>query len=334
MDGLDPLLWWLCLLGSAALVLAGVTSIWSWANQFFNWKFKTKRFDDMLAEIRAKNAKNPRVEDEEPKEPKWRRARMQQIAVLRHGYTWGLPLLGAMAYLVYRDFDLKVYVAFGAGWFLLTRVRFSHVVRATVKLNKRIHEDGKTPGHRLFTHTAQELIRHHYEHAFGAPSFASVPKKHRRKIYWYFGPAIFRYPVNWLCNGVMTIVKFGWIRKLFHLRLVMPLVVYGALALVWPLWGAITVLYNTADIADKDHDRTEPRWSTWWAWFTPVPSLPNTGKPDITPDPNAWYTGEETDEEGDKDSSDDAPQDGDLTEITTKTDEGYTYGPRSSKRTI
>lgn len=323
---LSPVLMWLCLIGSAALVLAGVTSIWSWANQFFNWKFKTERFDSKLAEVKAYNAKKPKVEIREPKEPKWRRARMQQIAVLRHGYTWSFLLLGAMAYLVYRDFDLKVYVAVGACWFLLTRVRFRQVVRATVKLNRLIHEDGKTPGHRLFTHTAQELIRHHYEHAFGVPSFVGEPKKHQRKLYWYYGPAIFRYPVNWLCNGVMTIVRFGWIRKLFHLRLVLPLVAYGATALVWPLWGAITILWNVNDIADKAHDKTEPRWGTWWAWFTPQPDLPNTEVPDVTPDPNAWYKGGDTDYGNENNGGDNVTQDGSTTEITTKTDEGYTYG--------
>jgi hypothetical protein len=338
---ISPVLLWLCLLGSAALVLAGVTSIWSWANQLFNWKFKTERFEAKLAEVQAYNAENPppKVQIREPKQPKWRRARMQQIAVIRHGYPWGLLLLGAMAYLVYRDFDPKVYVAFGACWFLLTRVRFRQVVKATVKLNRLIHEDGKTPGHALFTHTAQELIRNHYEHAFGVPSFVGEPKKHQRKLYWYYGWAVFRYPVNWLCNGVMTIVKFGWIRKLFHLRLVLPLVIYGALALLWPLWGAITVLYNVADIADHDHDRTEPRWGTWWAWFTPEPALPNTKKPDITPDPNAWHTGKETDAEGDTDNGGTTltkekpgnwPED-DRTEIATRTGDGYTYGPRGPK---
>lgn len=270
---MSALLFWLCMIGAGALVLSGITSVWSWANQFFNWKFQPARYEAKLAEVRANN-KSAKVSVREPGKPRWRRARTQQIAVLRYAYPWGLLLLAAMSYLAYRSFSLTTYVYFAACWFVLTRSRFSHKVRAAAKHNRKVHDDGQVTGHRLFQHSANEIIRHHYAWAFTAPSFTGKLKKHQKTIYWYYGPKIIRTPVNWACNAVMTVLHFSWLDKLFHFRVVLPLIAYGTLALAWPVTGTIAVLANAEFIYAKDNDQREPDVEPWWTWFTPEPNWP------------------------------------------------------------
>lgn len=327
MEDLDPVMLWLCAIGGIALVIAGVTSIWSWANQFFNWKYDSKRYQDKLKEIKAANKANAKVEIREPKMPKWRRARAQQIGVLRYGYPWGLLLLAAMGYLVYSGFDTKVYIIFAASWFVLRHVRYSHKMRRIVKLNRVLNQDGFVPGHKLLPRTAREYIRHHYDWGFSEPSFVGKFKKHQKKIHWYYGPAIFRYPVNWTCNAVMTVLKFRWLRKLFHLRVVIPLVWYGTIDLFWPLTGAMAVLINTAVIMSDDHDTEAPDTEPFWALDSPEPPY---ARPLPAP---AAQNPPQAENDSDAEGDNNTPADG-RTEFTTKTDEGYTYGTRPAQPNV
>lgn len=319
-----PVVLWLCLIGGASLVIAGITSIWSWANQFFNWKFLSKRYQEKLAEVKAHNKANPKVLIREPKTPKWRRGRAQQIGVLRYGYPWGLLLLASMAYVAYQGFDSTIYVSFGAAWFLLTRLRYSHKIRAIVKLNRKLHEDGQTSPHHLLNRTAREYIQHHYAWGFSEPSFTGKFKKHQKKIYWYYGWAIFRVPVNGLCNATMAILHFSWLSKLFHLRVVLPLIWYGTLALFWPLTGAIAVLCNVNKIMKKKYDTREISGEPWWALDSPEPPYARQ-LPTNTPPP--------AENSGSTEHGEDTPEDG-RTEFVTKTDTGYAYEERPAQPNV
>jgi hypothetical protein len=319
MDHLDPVVqWlgpvfvWLYAIGGSALVLGGITCIWSWANQLFNFRFKKERYENKLADIRTANKQNPRKEEREPKTPRWRLARAQQIGVLRYGYPWGLLLLAAMGYLVHSGFDTTFYVAFTACWFVLRHVRYSHKVRRIVKLNAKIHQDGFVPGHKLLQRSAREYIEHHYSWGFSEPSFVGNYKKPQRRSFWYYGPAVLRVPVNWICNLVMTILKFGWLRKLFHLRAIAPLICYGTIDLFWPLTGPIAVLINTSDIMEKDHDRSELDTEPWWSFGSPRPPYARQIQINVLDDTDG----------------DNVPRD--TTEVVIPTDTGYIYGSGNS----
>ena len=246
---------------SAALMIGGISCVWSYAAQIVDWKWNPQRLADKNAERREKNPDAPLIK------VNWRRARIQQIVVMRLGYPLGLIVLGAMAYHWFVSFNATTYGIIAIGWFIGTVPRNIWAWAAMHAVNNKLHQDNPELNHR-FTYTCGENLRHHYKWAFSKQEQYTTRKRKTEFFYTrltWLNPAI---------RLILDIVQFRWLGQLYQLRTVAPLLVYGIGSLFWPIAGTISVFYHCFSAAEQDKEL-----KPWWVGRKHEPKRAKTKRP-------------------------------------------------------
>lgn len=257
----------------------------------------------------------------------WNKARYQQVGTFQVGIPLGIVVMGLMAWHGI-TFSWLVYLFIGAVWVITAPVRNVLTIAAGIRLlNKVYHQPGAIKCYPSeYPRTLKQAVSVYYKWGL-RPADPAVKTEEKRPL--------FDERLAW-ANGIFALLRLPNVAVVARVAGYIGLEILGGL--IWPIVAFWSVFYAVERIENL---HLKPYWASSKARTNPAP-LPKSY--------SGWYAEEErkrmeaeraeweakrlaeqadaSDGTTNASASDDNASDGTTVEVTTKTEEGYSYDAR------